>query len=84
MKFTYNIKDELVNAVGSKLGNPDNPSEAIEYYFQEIANNLMSDVIETHDEEVLQIKRQLESKIQEKKADIQNSEIKGDSIVESK
>lgn len=81
MKFTYNIKDELVNAVGAKLGNPDNPSEAIEKYFQEIANNLMSDVIETHDEEVLQIKQQLESKIQEKKADIKNAEIRAESEV---
>lgn len=71
MKFTYEIKDELVQGVGTKLGNPDNPEEAIEYYFQDIANKFMSDIVETSDPEVLHLKQQLNSKIQEKKSEFE-------------
>lgn len=71
MKFTYEIKDELVQGVGTKLGNPDNPEEAIEKFFQSYANTIMAEVVETSDPEVLHLKQQLDSKIQEKKSEFE-------------
>ena len=66
MKFTVEIKNNLVSLVGTKLGNPDNPEEAIQVYLQKTIDDIINEVIE-NDPEIVTIKEELLQKIEEKR-----------------
>lgn len=71
MKFTVEIKNNLVSSVGTKLGNPNNPEEAIQAYLQAIIDNIVNEVIEA-DAEIVLLKEQLLQKIEEKRISAKN------------
>ncbi len=78
MDFIISVKDELIQGLGTKFGNPDKPAEAIQAKLQSVIDIEIPDVVKRYDPEVLALTAARDQKLQEKLAATKETEIKGE------
>jgi len=66
MQFIIEVKDELIQGLGTLFGNPNKPEEAIQAKLQSVIDIEIPDVVKRYDPEVLALSAALDLKLQEK------------------
>ena len=66
MDFIISVKDELIQGLGAKFGNPDKPAEAIQAKLQSVIDIEIPDVVKRYDPEVIALTAARDLKLQEK------------------